>query len=85
MGYQNTFSSKSGIIQPCLLRSVLWVALRIKSSLKLHTQGSNLRCHPMTEVQDGDVVVVRSLVQTQVVLQRVFQLKQKENEIWQSK
>lgn len=37
MGCQNTFSSKPGIIQPCLLRSVLWVALRIKSSLKLHT------------------------------------------------
>lgn len=34
----------------------------------------------MTQVQDGGVVVVRSLVQTQVVLQRVFQLTEKENE-----
>ena len=36
---------------------------------------SDLRCHPMTEVQDGDVVSVRSLVQTQVILQRVLQLE----------
>lgn len=39
----------------------------------------------MTEVQDGDVVIVGSLVQTQVILQRVFQLTQKENENLQSK
>lgn len=38
---------------------------------------SNLRCHPVTEIQDWDVVVVGPLVQTQVVLQRVFQLTEK--------
>lgn len=32
----------------------------------------------MTEVQDGHVVVVGSLVQTQVVLQRVFHLREME-------
>lgn len=41
-------------------------------------QGSNLRRHPVTEVQDGDVVIVGSLIQTQVVLQRVLQLREKE-------
>lgn len=39
----------------------------------------------MTQVQDGGVVVVRSLVQTQVILQRVFQLTEKENENLQPK
>lgn len=44
----------------------------------LHTQGSNLRRHSVTEVQDGHVVVVGSLVQTQVILQRVFHLREME-------
>ena len=41
-------------------------------------EGSNLRRHSVTEIQDGNIVVVRSLVQTQIVLQRVFQLKDRQ-------
>lgn len=44
--------------------------------LKRARGGSNLRCHPMTEVQDGDIVGVRPLVQTQVTLQKVLQLRE---------
>lgn len=32
----------------------------------------------MTEIQDGHVVIVGSLIQTQIVLQRVLQLADKE-------
>lgn len=39
-------------------------------------EGTHLWCHPMTEVQDGDVVGVRPLVQTQVTLQKVLQLRE---------
>lgn len=35
---------------------------------------SNLWGHPVTEVQDGDVVIIWPLIQTQVALQGVFQL-----------
>lgn len=42
-------------------------------------EGSNLRRHPVTEIQDGDVVVVGSLVQTQISLQGVLQLMNEEN------
>ena len=38
----------------------------------------NLRCHPVTEIQDGCVVIVGPLVQTQIILQGVFQLTDKE-------
>lgn len=37
-------------------------------------ESTDLRCHPMTEVHDGNVFSVRSLVQTQVVFQTVLQL-----------
>lgn len=33
----------------------------------------------MTEIQDGDVVIVGALVQAQVNLQRVFELKTKKD------
>lgn len=40
-------------------------------------EGSNLRCQSVTEIQDGHVVIVGPLVQTQIILQRVFQLTDK--------
>lgn len=38
-------------------------------------ESSNLWCHPVAEIQDGYVVIVRPLVQTQISLEGVFQLK----------
>lgn len=37
-----------------------------------------LRCQPVTEVQDGGVVIVRALVETHVILQGVPQLRDKQ-------
>lgn len=39
---------------------------------------SYLRCQSVTEVQDRGVVIVRALVETHVVLQRVPQLRDKQ-------
>lgn len=39
---------------------------------------SYLRCQSVTEVQDGGVVIVRTLVETHVVLQGVPQLRDKQ-------
>lgn len=41
---------------------------------KVEWEPTDLRCHSMTEVHDGNVFSVRSLVQTQVVFQTVLQL-----------
>lgn len=35
----------------------------------------------MTEIEDGDIVIVGPLVQTQIILHRVFQLEEKENQM----
>lgn len=40
-------------------------------------EATNLGRHPVTEVHDGYIVPVRSLVQTQVILQAVLQLAKK--------
>lgn len=39
-------------------------------------KATHLRCHPVTEVKDGNVVSVWPLVETQVSLQRVSQLRE---------
>ena len=41
---------------------------------------TDLWCHTMTEVHDGNVVGVRPLVQTQVVSQTVLQLEKQETD-----
>lgn len=53
---------------------------REKHIMEQDWESTDLRCHSVTEVHDGNVFGVRSLVQTQVVFQTVLQLGCKKTE-----
>lgn len=52
-----------------------WNRIAKKENNTTDREPTDLRCHTMTEVHDGNIVSVRSLVQTQVVSEAVLQLE----------